>query len=382
MADQPAPAAPGLFERQATKKAAKARIGIYGVSGSGKTWTALLIAEVLANGGKIGALDTEAGSMSKYADRFAFFPATMKKPFSPDRFVQFVDAANASDIDVLVIDGASPFWEGVGGILAIVDESRARSSSGGWKDGTPQQQRIVEAIVNCRPHVIVTMRAKSDSSPVKDERTGKVSVRKIGLKPTQRDGFEYEFDFLLYLDQDHSATIEKARMHGQVGLRIDADHDAEVQPIVTWARDVAAWLSEGVADDPPPVAPVTPPTVTPATPPPATPAADLTGGLAEPPPPTPAEAPPAAAPRAEAEPTPAGAPSPEREAARGRIAAAMEGLRALNPNRQWADEVSAKLPEWYGGKTAERALDDVEAANLADRLEAILEVSRANAAQA
>lgn len=378
MADQPAAAGAGLFERQATKKAAKARIGIYGVSGSGKTWTALLIAEVLAGeGGKIGALDTEAGSMSKYADRFAFFPATMKKPFSPDRFVQFVDAANASDIDVLVIDGASPFWEGVGGILAIVDESRARSSSGGWKDGTPQQQRIVEAIVNCRPHVIVTMRAKSDSSPVKDERTGKVSVRKIGLKPTQRDGFEYEFDFLLYLDQDHSATIEKARMHGQVGLRIDADHDAEVQPIVAWAREVSAWLSEGVADDPAPVAPVTPPADTPATPPAAAPtaapAADLTGGLAEPPP---------ATPRAEAEPTQAGAPSPEREAARARIAAAMVGLRDLNPNRQWADEVSAKLPEWYSGKTAERALDDVEAANLADRLEAILEVSRANAAQA
>lgn len=373
MADQPASA--GLFERQATKKAAKARIGIYGVSGSGKTWTALLIAEVLAGGGKIGALDTEAGSMSKYADRFTFFPATMKKPFSPDRFVGFIDAANASDIDVLVIDGASPFWEGVGGILAIVDESRARSSSGGWKDGTPQQQRIVEAIVNCRPHIIVTMRAKSDSSPVKDERTGKVSVQKIGLKPTQRDGFEYEFDFLLYLDQDHTATIEKARMHGQVGLRVAADPDADPQPIVAWARTVGAWLSEGVAEQP--VAPVTPPPVTPATPTtPATPPADLTGGLAEPPPPTPADTPPAA-------PTPAenaGAPSPAREAARARISAAMTALHEFNPNRQWADEVSAKLPDWYAGKTAERALDDVEAANLADRLEAILEVSRQNAA--
>src|SRR5260221_489990 len=143
-----APAPRALFGRQATKKAAKARIGVYGVSGSGKTWIALLIAEVLAGeGGTIGLLDTEAGSASKYADRFTFYPETMKKPFSPDRFVGTIDAANASEIDVLIIDGASPFWEGVGGILAIVDESKSRSSAGGWKDGTPQYQRLVEAIV-------------------------------------------------------------------------------------------------------------------------------------------------------------------------------------------------------------------------------------------
>lgn len=356
-----------MFERQATKKAAKARIGLYGVSGSGKTWTALLIAEVLADGGRIGLIDTEAGSASKYADRFEFYPATMKKPFSPDRFVKTIDEANASDLAVLIIDGASPFWEGVGGILTIVDESKARSSSGGWKDGTPQQQRIVEAIVNARPHVIVTMRAKSETVREVDGR-GKTVIRKIGMKPVQRDGFEYEFDFLLYLDQDHSAVIEKARMHGQVGQRIEADPSADPAPVVLWSREVAAWLNDGVVDEP--VAPPSPPSDTPATPPvadgPPPPAEDLTGGLADPAP---------AAPPAET----AGAPTAERVAARARIAATMTALVDFNSARDWKAEVAAKLPEWYGGKTAERALDDTEAANLADRLEAILQVSRERA---
>lgn len=366
MADAPA-AAPALFSQQATKKAAKARIALYGVSGSGKTWTALLIAQVLAGeSGRIAALDTEAGSMSKYADRFKFFPVTMKKPFSPDRFVGVLDAANADpSIDVLVIDGMSPFWEGVGGILAIVDESKARSSSGGWKDGTPQQQRIIEAIVNARPHVVLTMRAKSETVRETDSR-GKTVIRKIGMRPVQRDGFEYEFDFLLWLDQDHSAVIEKARMHGQVGTRIEADPDADPQPVVAWAQEIARWLGEGVVEA---VAPVSPPADTPATPAPVAPLPAPVPAGVDPLAPTPAPAP-APAP---AEPA---AISAERVATRARIAETMKALSALDPNRQWGEEVAAKLPEWYGGLVGESHLDDVQAANLADRLEAVLEVNR------
>lgn len=357
-----------LFAAQATKKAAKARIALYGVSGSGKTWTALLIAQVLAgDAGKVAALDTEAGSMSKYADRFAFYPATMKKPFSPDRFVGIIDAVNAdASIAVLVIDGASPFWEGVGGILAIVDESKARSSSGGWKDGTPQQQRIIEAIVNCRAHVIVTMRAKSETVRETGQ-DGKTRIRKIGMRPVQRDGFEYEFDFLLWLDQDHSAQIEKARMDGQVGTRIEADPDADPQPIVAWAREVAAWLSDGVADEPPAPAPAPEPAAPPAAPAPEPAAAPApTAGL-------PVDALPDTAPAAEPEPTPTGAPTPAREAARVRISAAMKRLTELNASRAWTEEISAALPGWYDGRTTERALDDTQSANLADRLEATIE---------
>jgi hypothetical protein len=366
MADA-APAPRALFGRQATKKAAKARIALYGVSGSGKTWTALLIAEALAgDGGKIGVLDTEAGSASKYADRFTFMAEPMKKPFSPDRFVGVIDAANASDIDVLVIDGASPFWEGVGGILAIVDESKARSSAGGWKDGTPQYQRLVEAIVTARPHVIVTMRAKAETVRETDNR-GKTVIRKIGMRPVQRDGFEYEFDFLLWLDQDHSATIEKARMHGQVGSRIEPD------AVVEWAGVVGTWLGEGAAEEPAPVAPVSPPADTPATAPAAT--AD--------PAPVPAPVEPGADPLAAApvgalpEPAAGLEPSADRTATRARIAETMKALHALNETRSWGEEVAAKLPEWYGGALAERDLDDVQAANLADRLDAVLEVNRA-----
>ena len=43
----------------------------------------------------------------------------------------------------------------------------------------------------------------------KDEATGKTVIRKLGVKPVQRDDLEYEFDITLKLNDDHSAEIIK-----------------------------------------------------------------------------------------------------------------------------------------------------------------------------
>src|SRR5690625_5934144 len=58
-----------VFQR-ASKAQRKARIGLVGPSGAGKTYTALTIAEGL--GGRITLIDTENRSASLYADRFTF----------------------------------------------------------------------------------------------------------------------------------------------------------------------------------------------------------------------------------------------------------------------------------------------------------------------
>ena len=59
--------------KKATKKNAKLRLALFGVSGSGKSFSALRIATGLAGkNGKIAFIDTERGSASKYADRFDF----------------------------------------------------------------------------------------------------------------------------------------------------------------------------------------------------------------------------------------------------------------------------------------------------------------------
>ena len=64
--------------KKATKEQAKLRLALFGVSGSGKTYTALRIATGL--GGKIAVIDTERNSACKYSDRFDFDVCNATKP--------------------------------------------------------------------------------------------------------------------------------------------------------------------------------------------------------------------------------------------------------------------------------------------------------------
>lgn len=199
---------------QAIKQEAKLRLAIAGPAGSGKTYTGLLIAQTLANGGKVAVLDTEHGSASKYADIFAFDVAEMFPPFHPDKFIDAIREAEKAGYTVIVLDSLSHEWSGTGGILDVIDKIAASSNSkntfAAWKQGTPMQNKLVDTIIGCNIHVIATMRTKQDYVVEADER-GKMTPKKIGLAPVQREGFEYEFDVVMNMDVDNQAVITKTR---------------------------------------------------------------------------------------------------------------------------------------------------------------------------
>lgn len=200
--------------QQAIKQEAKLRLAIAGPAGSGKTYTGLLIASHLANGGKIAVVDTEHGSASKYADLFTFDVMEMTPPFHPDRFVDAIQEAQKAGYSVIVLDSLSHEWSGTGGILEVVDNIAARSNSkntfAAWKQGSPLQNKLVDTIIGCDIHVIATLRTKQDYVIEADER-GKMTPKKIGLAPVQRDGFEYEFDVVMNMDNDNTGVIVKTR---------------------------------------------------------------------------------------------------------------------------------------------------------------------------
>ncbi|MDF2439183.1 MAG: hypothetical protein JWN98_167, partial [Abditibacteriota bacterium] len=177
--------------QKATKRSARLRMALIGVAGAGKTYTALNIAKHL--GGSVAVIDTERGSASKYSDMFDFDVLELEV-FSPQMYVDAIQAAEEAGYEVLVIDSLSHAWTGKGGALEQVDRSAKRSQSGNtfgaWRNVTPLHNAMVDAIINTKMHVITTMRAKSGYVQEKDEKTGMVTVRKVGLAPVQRDGLE------------------------------------------------------------------------------------------------------------------------------------------------------------------------------------------------
>jgi pantothenate kinase-related protein Tda10 len=71
--------------KKAVRKKAKLRLGIEGPSGSGKSYTSLLIGKGLANGGKIAVIDTENSSASLYSHICDFDVADLDPPYTPER---------------------------------------------------------------------------------------------------------------------------------------------------------------------------------------------------------------------------------------------------------------------------------------------------------
>src|SRR3954463_11050162 len=116
--------------QDAVRHAVPQIISLSGVSGSGKTYSGILLAGGIAGpNGKIGFLDTENGRGSMYADSPGIVSAIpqgykrieMSAPFSPKRYIKAIDAFEKAGFNVLVIDSGSHAWEGDGGCSEIAE---------------------------------------------------------------------------------------------------------------------------------------------------------------------------------------------------------------------------------------------------------------------
>jgi hypothetical protein len=230
----------GFEIHRATKRRAKLRLGMSGPAGSGKTYSALLIAGGL--GGRIGMIDTEHGSGDLYADLLpeGYDVLQLAPPFTPARYIEAIHALEDAGVQTIIVDSLTHAWSGEGGSLdrqgKIADKSG--NSWQAWRQVTPEHNALVEALLQSRCHIIATMRAKTEYVQEKDERTGRQTVRKIGLAPIMRDGIEYEFTTFLELDLHHMAFAGKDRTRLFDG--------SIFKPELETGRQLLSWLDAGV----------------------------------------------------------------------------------------------------------------------------------------
>lgn len=224
--------------RKATKTQSRLRMALYGVSGSGKTYTALAIAAGL--GGRVALIDTERGSASKYANLFAFDVLEMQPPYAPARYVEAIKAAEAEGYDIVIVDSLSHAWTGSGGALEMVDNAAKRTQGNSyvaWRDVTPEHNKLIDAVVQSRCHVIATMRSKAEYVLEADAR-GKIVPKKKAMAPIQRDGMEYEFDLVAEMNSENELIVQKSRcapLSGQVIPKPNGQVSATLK----------AWLTDG-----------------------------------------------------------------------------------------------------------------------------------------
>jgi hypothetical protein len=225
--------------RRAERKKAKLRLGISGASGSGKTWSALEIATGM--GGKIGMIDTESGRGELYGDDFEYDIIRLTAPYSPDRYIEAIRTFEDAGYDTLIIDSLSHAWNAEGGVLSLVDKAGGNSFTNGWRTVTPKQNALIDSIINCKLHVICTLRVKTEYI-VERNNQGKAEPKKVGLSPVQRDGLEYEFTLFMDMSQEHIAHVTKDNTK-----LFDQEY---IKPCKKMGNDIMGWLNTGLDTSP------------------------------------------------------------------------------------------------------------------------------------
>ncbi|TDX84608.1 AAA family ATPase [Epilithonimonas xixisoli] len=193
--------------RQSERKQAKIKIGLQGCSGSGKTYSSLLLAKGLTNGDftKVAIIDTENGSADLYAHLGEYNVLSLAPPFTPENYIKAIDICANAGMEVIILDSISHCWDE----LLDFHSKLAGNSFTNWAKVTPRQKAFVDKILQANAHIIVTMRTKQDY--VLNQKDGKFIPEKVGLKSVQRDGLDYEFTLVFDVDIKHFTVSSKDR---------------------------------------------------------------------------------------------------------------------------------------------------------------------------
>lgn len=228
--------------KKATRKAVKLKLNLSAPSGAGKTYSALRLAYgLVGDWSKIAVIDTENGSASLYSHLGDFNVIDLEPPFSPERYIQAIQACVEGGMELIIIDSSSHEWSGIGGCLQINEELAQAKYRGNtwsaWNEVTPRHDRFVGTILHTPVHVITCTRSKTETIMTDDKK-----VKKVGMKDTQREGWEYELTVSLSIDRDtHKAVASKDR----TGLFIDVDPFLITEET---GQRIREWCDSGVSE--------------------------------------------------------------------------------------------------------------------------------------
>lgn len=226
--------------KKAQRKQIPLKVGFSGAAGFGKTYSALLMAHGMTDSwSKIVVIDTENGSADLYSDLGDYCTLTLEAPYTPERYIQAINACEKAGFSVIIIDSITHEWEGKGGCLEIVESLGGKYQD--WSKVTPRHRAFIESILNSPCHVFTTVRRKQDYDMTKAD-NGKVTVTKVGTKEVTREGFEYEITLNFeFLNDKHLVKASKDR----TGLFMDRPEFVISQKT---GKELLAWSNSGASE--------------------------------------------------------------------------------------------------------------------------------------
>lgn len=192
--------------QKASRKKASIKMSLQGPSGSGKTYSSLLLAYGLCNDwSKIVVIDSENYSSELYSHLGSYNVLQLSAPFTPEKYIQAIEACGQAGMQVIIIDSISHEWE----YILEAHASLPGNSFTNWQKIGLRHKAFIQTILGSKAHIIATTRTKQDY--VLNNLNGKMVPEKVGLKAVQREGLDYEFTLVFNLNIKNNAKASKDR---------------------------------------------------------------------------------------------------------------------------------------------------------------------------
>jgi energy-coupling factor transporter ATP-binding protein EcfA2 len=179
-----------------------AKVLLQGHSGSGKSYSALLLAYALCGAyEKVVVIETCHKAAYHYSYLGAFNTLNLHPPYTPEKFIDAIELCEQSGVEAVIIDSLSAEWVGLGGMVERCMEEGDCCSI--WHNS------LMDTIERSFCHIIATIQL-FDDRVVETNEQGEDEVKRV---PTisQNEDVYYHFHTALALNSRYQLSIVKDR---------------------------------------------------------------------------------------------------------------------------------------------------------------------------
>ena len=248
--------------RRATHENVNLLIGLAGGTGSGKTWSAMLLAKGICGDKPFVVIDTERRRASYYADFFTFDVIDLEPPFTPDAYAKAIEFVDKSGYPAIIVDSMSHVWAGDGGVLDWQEAELDRMAGEDWKKREAvkmaswikpkmaHKEMVQDTILRASAHLILCFRAEPKIEMVREGGKTVIQPKQTltgldGWVPICEKSLPFELTVSFLLTADAPGMPKKIKLQEQHRAMFPLD-----KPInEASGRLVAEWAGGGGAKE-------------------------------------------------------------------------------------------------------------------------------------
>ena len=200
-----------------------------GTPGTGKTYTALKLASLLAAHSEgidllrvgeselsfprvlarsVAVIESENRAREYAGGKPFHYSAEELVDYGPEQWSRALDEARRAGFKAVILDSMSDEWRGRGGCLQLVESKGGAFNA--WAEVKRAHWALIEQIQNYPGHVLITVRSKAGIEIVEDPNSKRKVPVRTAPSPIQEDEFPYRFSHyweMVYDDHEKSPTL-------------------------------------------------------------------------------------------------------------------------------------------------------------------------------